>query len=711
MRGVVTSDMSLDSIKNIVASVSVGKTGKAFMLGTEGEYISFIDASRDVDDKIQSDSDKNLAALGRTMLASTHGSADLELNGKDCRVYYDTIALSNWKIAVLVDNTEIASSSRGSFLIMSIMPLLGLILVMISISFAAGHLRKVVGKVNRFSDIAASGDFSRRIEVTEHDEFGIMETHLNTMMDNMAGMYARSLKLKEEAENANMAKSSFLSNMSHEMRTPLNAIIGMTAIGKLAKDIEKKDYAFSKVADASAHLLGVINDILDMSKIEANKLELSPIEFDLERMLQRVINVINFRVDEKQQKLTVRIDKNIPRNLIGDDQRLSQVIANLLSNAVKFTPEGGSVHLDVRLFERTGDVCVLQFKVTDTGIGLSSDQQARLFMPFQQADNNTSRKYGGTGLGLTISKRIVEMMGGEISIESVLGGGAIFSFTARLERGTNAPQSLLPSGIDWKNVRILAVDDAPDIREYFSEIANILGVSCDVAASGSEAKRLIDEKGSYDIYFVDWKMPGMNGLELSAIIKAKDQEKSVIIMISSIEWGVIENEAKAAGVKKFLPKPLFPSSVADCISECLGINALRVSEETQLDDMDGLEGFRVLIVEDVEINREIVLSLLEPTRLEIDCAENGAEAVRIFSNAPDKYDIIFMDIQMPEMDGYEATRRIRMINQTVPIVAMTANVFREDVERCIASGMNDHVGKPLDVSEVIAKLRKYLTQK
>jgi signal transduction histidine kinase/CheY-like chemotaxis protein len=414
------------------------------------------------------------------------------------------------------------------------------------------------------------------------------------------------IKVDDAKNKSNMEsrhKSAFLANMSHEIRTPMNAIIGMVTIGRSVSDIERKDYCLSKIGDASNHLLGVINDILDMSKIEANKFDLSPVEFVFEKMIQRVLNVINFRVDGKNQKLSVYIDKNIPKTLIGDDQRLAQVLTNLLGNAIKFTPEKGFIALDARFAKEEDGVCILQISVSDTGIGISPEQQAKLFQSFEQAESNTTRKYGGTGLGLAISKNIVEMMGGQIWIKSEVGKGSTFIFTVQMKR----------------------------------------------------AAEITDES-------------------------MKIEEKQ-----------------------------------ADKIQVSKGVFA----------------GRRLLLVEDVEINREIVQSLLEPTQLQIDCAENGAEAVRIFTENPDKYDIIFMDVQMPEMDGYEATRRIRSfekernsstsftegetrsdnrnLRKQIPIIAMTANVFHEDIERCAEVGMDSHLGKPIDINEVIAKLNKYLT--
>ncbi|MDR0248291.1 MAG: response regulator [Oscillospiraceae bacterium] len=388
-----------------------------------------------------------------------------------------------------------------------------------------------------------------------------------------------SKQLMDAMQAANNAKSSFISNMSHEMRTPMNAIIGMAEIGKNTNDAGRKDYALDQIANASKHLLGIINDVLDMSKIEAGKLELVDVEFSFEQTVFRVADIVRLRMDEMNQKLIVSIDKAIPPVLTGDDQRLSQVITNLLSNACKFTPAGGSIALEAALVSEEGEKCVLRVTVSDNGIGISPEQQARLFRSFQQAEAGTTRKYGGTGLGLAISKTLVELMGGQIGVTSAPGEGSSFSFTFETRRGKGG------------------------------DIAR--------AARGGDSKGIF-------------------------------------------------------------------------------------------------KGRKILLAEDIDINREIILSIIEPTLLSADCAENGLQAVQMYKRAPEDYDLILMDVQMPVMGGYEATAALRACGclgaESVPIIAMTANVFKEDIDRCIESGMNGHIGKPIDSALLLDTLRKYLTR-
>ncbi len=532
----------------------------------------------------------------------------------------------------------------------------------------------------------------------------------NEMEENLRESAAKLQIALTEAQSASRAKSEFLSRMSHEMRTPMNAIVGMTAIAQGTQDAAKKDACLDKIGGASKHLLSVINDVLDMSKIEASKFELAVQAFNFERMLINITDVVNFRLDEKKLRFHVAIDKEIPPSMIGDEFRLTQIITNLLSNAIKFTPESGKVTLNAKCLNHDAFSCDILIEVIDTGIGISQEQQGRLFAAFEQADGGTARRFGGTGLGLAISKHLVELMGGRIWIESELGLGAKFAFTVKLQK-TGEPV-VLPQ-IDRDSIEILAVDDTPEILEYFADVMHRFGFRCGVASSGPQALEMIQTKeGSpYNIFFVDWLMPDMDGIELARRIKAITSENSVIIMISGAEWSRIAEDGKKAGVDRFISKPLFPSTLLNIIEDCTR-SERRVSKAASPGLPDNFAGRRILVAEDMEINQEIISAVLEDTAIEIDFASNGLEAVRKFTAFHKKYSMILMDVQMPELDGYDATRRIRALPypeaHTVPIVAMTANVFKEDVEACLSAGMDDHVGKPIDVGVLLEKLRKYM---
>jgi len=389
----------------------------------------------------------------------------------------------------------------------------------------------------------------------------------------------------DTANRASTAKSEFLSNMSHEIRTPLNAVIGMTAIAREAKDIEKIHYCMEKIEESSTHLLSLINDILDMSKIEVDKLVLSPVEFNFKTMIERISNMLRYKFEEKHITYKVICDPLIPNTILCDEQRLAQVLVNLLTNALKFTSIGGTITLTATLASTDGEDNTLYFSVKDNGIGISETQLGNLFIPFSQADNSISRKYGGTGLGLAISKKIVELMDGSIDVQSTLHNGSEFFFTIQAKTGIANPAQKIP-----------------------------------------------------------------------------------LLMTSNNEFHILKAH--------------------------------------------DFTGKTILLVEDIEINREVVISLLEGTGVDIVEAENGEEAIKLFSTDPYKFSLIFMDIQMPVLDGLTATRKIRSMEmpkaRTIPIVAMTANVFKEDVEKCQAAGMNDHVSKPIDISMVLEKMHKYI---
>jgi len=586
-------------------------------------------------------------------------------------------------------------------------------------SFGVGFEKKIRAAID---EVQSSGEIRTIDAITDNDicrssneQANYFSFRINPIVNEgeMTGFiivvhdYTDMHNANVKAEAATQAKSSFLANMSHEIRTPLNAIIGMSNIGRSARSIDRMHYCFGKIDEASSHLLGVINDILDVSKIEAGKFELSHTEYDFEKVLHKAFNVIAFRVDEKNQKLTVSIDKKIPKFQYGDDQRLMQVVTNLLSNAVKFTPDGGDISINTKLIGMDKTFCTVQVSICDSGIGISRDQQERLFSSFSQAESSTVRKFGGTGLGLSICKSIVEMLGGEIWVESEIGLGATFSFTFKSEIAEKKGEVTL----DWSKLRILVVDDDHAILEFFKEVTELYGACCDTADCGEDALDTVGKNGMYDMYFVDYRMPGIDGLEMIKTLDIGKEHRTYVALITGAERGEFEKRSEEVGVDMVLQKPIFPSDIVDAINTFIGIDHLEI-EEANAGSANLFEGYRVLLAEDVEINREIVTALLSPTGLLIDCAENGTEAVRMFLNAPDRYDLIFMDVQMPGLDGYEATRHIRSLGikkaADIPIIAMTANVFKEDIKRCIGAGMDGHIGKPLVFDEIIEVLHKFL---
>ena len=525
------------------------------------------------------------------------------------------------------------------------------------------------------------------------------------------------VEVKEAAEIAAHAKANFLANMSHEIRTPMNAIIGMTNIGINATDIERKEYCLGKIETASKHLLGIINDILDFSKIDAGKFELSETSFNFEKTLSKIVDVINFSIESRKQNLYVSIDNCIPKHLFGDEQRLSQVVTNLLSNAIKFTPDGGTIRLDATLLSEKDDVCKLQVSVEDTGIGISKKQQTRLFNAFEQADAGITRKFGGTGLGITISKNIVEMMGGEIWLESQLGVGSKFMFTVLLKKSCESIVASHDKNIVWNNMKFFIIDDDPIILDFFVQLFQSKGAICTTASSAAQAQELLAQSSEYNMYFIDYTLPDLSGLELAELIQKQGNIQPVALLSTAGDWDNIKGKATTVGVSTFLSKPLFSSAVLSTVSSCLGeaepLTVQRAETKSKFSHtIADYSGYFILLVDDVEINREIILALLEDTNVSIDTAENGIQAVEMFTQSPDKYGLILMDVQMPEMDGHTATRSIRALDipfaKTIPIIAMTAHVFREDIENCVEAGMNNHIGKPIDTGELYAILQMYL---
>ena len=524
------------------------------------------------------------------------------------------------------------------------------------------------------------------------------------------------LEAKELAEQASRAKSSFLANMSHEIRTPMNAIIGMSyLLAKTDMAVRQRDY-IKKIQGSSQHLLSLINDILDYSKIEAGKLSIESIEFDLDKVLDNVANLIGEKATAKGLELVFDVDTSVPRQLIGDPLRLGQILINYATNAIKFT-EKGEVDIRIRLLEESDSGVHLHCAVKDTGIGLTDDQKTHLFQSFQQADDSTTRKFGGTGLGLAISRELAAMMHGEVGVESEYGFGSTFWFTARLQKSAlPARPMILQSELFGK--RVLVVDDNESARLSLTDTLRALHLAPVPVESGAQALEEIyraDIAGqAFEVVFLDWQMPGMDGIELSNRLRALPLASPPhVVLVTGYGREEVLKSAEDAGIHTVLVKPVNASMLFDCVARELGdaVPGGLPYEGPEPDHeiaLGTLRGARVLLVEDNVLNQEVACELLREAGLVVDLAENGKIAVEMVQSAA--YELVLMDMQMPVMDGLTATRLIRELPGfgALPIVAMTANAMLADRAACLLAGMNDHVGKPIEPSLLFLTLIKWI---
>ncbi len=504
------------------------------------------------------------------------------------------------------------------------------------------------------------------------------------------------------AEEASKAKTVFLSNMSHEIRTPMNAIIGLDNLALHDETLkpQTRDY-LEKIGGSARHLLALINDILDMSRIESGRMVLRREEFSFSAMLEQINTMVMSQCGDKGLKYECRILTRVDDSYIGDDMKLKEVLINILSNAVKFTNAPGSVTLTVERTAVFGDQSTLRFCIRDTGIGMDKAFIPKIFDAFSQEDGSTKNKYGSTGLGMAITKSIVEMMNGSISVESEKGVGSEFTVTVTLKNCAGLTDERKTS-VDPNRLRVLVVDDEDFAAEHARMVLDEAGIRSDVCASGEEALQMLEvqhlKQQPYNLVLLDWKMPGMDGLETSRRIRERYSSETTVIILTAYNWDEILEEAIHAGVDSFLAKPLFASNVISEFERIARRNNMSLFKEKK---RASLEGRRILLAEDIEINAEIIMDVLSMKDAEADRAENGRIALEMFQNsAPGVYAAILMDVRMPEMDGLEATAAIRALNRpdakTIPIIALTANAFDEDVQRSLQAGMNGHLNKPVE---------------
>ena len=556
---------------------------------------------------------------------------------------------------------------------------------------------------------------TRYLEITAyHTEFGSLKRIVIVISDRseerkLQNALSSSLEI---AKNANAAKSNFLANMSHDIRTPMNAIVGYSTL--LIKDADDKNKIIEigkKITYSSQHLLSLINDVLDMSKIESGRTSLNSDKVDVSEVINNISEIVQVQTKSKKQSFEIKTKGNIPPYIYADKLRLTQILLNLLSNAVKYTEKNGTISLVVEGYGNNGQTCHLRFIVSDNGQGMSREFIEKIFEPFSRETNSMTNKIQGTGLGMSITKSIIDLMGGTIDIQSELGKGSVFTvdliFSVPLDENDDNFFA------DHEITRVLVGDDEIDVTENIQSILSDAGLECDAAIGGLEsvdkATRAYEDNNSYDVIILDWKMPDMDGVECVRRIRKEIGKDVPIFVLSSYDVSEIEDEAKKAGVDLFLPKPFFLSNFQRVLDTYYQNKANTEEEGNNSDDFSGV---KILVAEDNEINAEIITELLDSIGIKCVIAEDGLEALRVFTEeSPDEFDMIFMDIQMPIMDGYESARRIRASNNTraksIPIIAMTANAFEDDVKASMASGMNAHISKPIDFERLKSIIKSF----